>query len=316
MSVRVWGINEGAAGMEAQVRALLDALGEPYALKRCPRRAPWAWLPNVLAGNALAQLAPGADALAPPWPELVISCGRRSAPLSAAIRCASGGRTKAVHIQNPQMRLGAFDLVVAMEHDNLAAPNVISTRFALHSITSAKLAEAAVKGEPRFAHLPKPWNAVLLGGSTNKYTLNEARMREAMAQLSAFHARAGGSLLISSSRRTGEGNVALLKRHCEERSDVFLYDGTGDNPYLALLALAERIVVSDDSVNMMTEAAATGKPLHLLRLPGHTDTKPARFADMLIREGIARPLDAPLESWNYAVPNEAAQVAEAVRALL
>jgi len=310
--VSVWGITDGSAGMTANVKAVLEALGLPYVLKTCVRKAPYVWLQNDYCGHALRQLTPESDALIPPWPQLVVTCGRRSAPLGAAIRRASGGKTKAVHLQHPRMRLNAFDLVVPMQHDRASGPNIFPTHFALHRITPALLQDAAARWQPRFSHLPRPYIAVLIGGSTHRYTLTPRRMEKLVQQLE--QARSEGSLLITPSRRTGGKNIARLKQ-AFIGSDAYVYDLSGDNPYLGLLGLADYLIVTDDSVNMMTEAAATGKPLYLLSLPDHIGTKPARFAQMLIANGIARPLGAPWGQWHYTIPDEAERVAQAIRKL-
>src|SRR5690606_25413087 len=147
-----------------------------------------------------------------------------------------------------------------MEHDKIAGTNVIKTRFALHSVTKSALAEARARFIPRFLNYPKPHVAVLLGGSTNKYVLGQPGMANVISRLQLLLAQTEGSLLITPSRRTGEGNIAMLKGAFAGEPRVYIYDFTEENPYMGLLALADHIVVTDDSVNMMSEAAATGKP--------------------------------------------------------
>lgn len=319
--MRLWGLTSGHAGMRAQVQGVLEALGGSpevtFEMKSARRRAPFSWLPVWAWWGALSQLEAGSDALEPPWPDAVISSGRRSAALALAIRAASGGKTKLIHLTDPRGSRSRFDLIVAMQHDRAAGPNVLHTRFALHALTPEKLALAAEEWRPRFAHLPRPWIAVLVGGTTNKYTLTQARMQALIARLSAFHAQAGGSLIITPSRRTGSENVASLLS-LASRDNIYVHDGKGENPYLAMLALADALVVTDDSVNMMSEAAYTGKPFYLINLPDHSGTKPARFATLLAALGIARALPGHggIARWSYEAPDERARVAVAVRTVL
>lgn len=329
--IAIWGITDGSAGMVAQIRALALALGVEPVMKTCRLRAPFGWISNAAYINTYPLLLwllrryglrKGSDSFSSPLPQIVISCGRRGAAVAMALS-RFGARynpaTFFVHIQDPRCDISAFNLVVAMEHDKIARkpnPNVVITRYALHSIRSRFLKDAAAHWDAQFSPYPAPRVAVLFGGSTNRYTLDSASMREAVERLRRWHESFGkGSLLITPSRRTGAENTGMLKDAFANNRQVYMYDGSGENPYLALLGLADALIVTDDSVNMMTEAAATGKPLYLLRLPGHRHTKPSRFADMLIAEGIARPLpDAgTLEHWTYQLPDEAEKVARIIK---
>ena len=120
--------------MVAQAEGLAAALGWPFESIVVRPRWPWAWLP---ARRRLpSHLHHGfAETLPPPWPDLLISCGRRSARVATAVRRAAGDRTFALHIQNPRSHIHRFDLIVPLAHDGLAGPNVVATRTALHGIT-------------------------------------------------------------------------------------------------------------------------------------------------------------------------------------
>lgn len=271
--MRALGLTDGSAGMVAQVRALATAMDVELEEKTIRVNAPWRLLPNIAYDLGLSKIFPVADELIDAPCELIISCGRKAALVSASLRT----HAKRIHIQDPQMKLSHFDVVVAMEHDQLSAANVISTPMALHSITSETLARAKERWEPKFAHLPRPWNAVLIGGSTNKYTFSKEAMCALLLQLGEIE----GSLLITTSRRTGEANNQLLSDYFLHSKHVFLYTGELENPYLGLLACADKIYVTNDSVNMMSEALASGKPVEILKLQGHKNTKPAYFAERI-----------------------------------
>jgi len=316
-----WGITDGSAGMAAQVRALAQALGVELELKRVRVRKPFVWLPNACFANPLtgcllgALVQSGSDSIQGPYPDMVISCGRRAAIVAMGLR-ARAKDTRFIHIQDPQVAASYFDVVVAMAHDRIEGPNVLKTRFALHAITPEILAKARGEFTRQFQVFPKPHIAVLLGGSTNKYRFTDAAMSEVIAELQGMLARSEGSLLITPSRRTGAANVARLKAAFAGNPRVYIYDGQGENPYMGLLACANYIVVSNDSVNMMSEAHATAKPLYLLPLLGHSASKPARFADALLAEGTARLAGEELESWSYETGDEMAQLAEKLKLLL
>ena len=318
-----WGITSGQAGMVAQVKALAHALGETPEMKKITLKKSVAWLPNLIAATLLRRLVlphfidQSSDALTPPWPELVISCGRRAAMVAMGLRSIiPAGSTRFIHIQDPQGGARNFDVVVAMEHDKIFGRNVIKTRYALHSITPEVLRGAAAHFGPRFAVYPKPHVAVLLGGATNKYHFNKESMAQVIMALQQLLQRMEGSLLITPSRRTGEDNIAMLRSAFANNPRVYVYGGVEENPYMGMLALADTIVVTNDSVNMMSESRATGKPMYVLSLPGHVDTKPARFAQMLVTEGVARPLGNSIEHWNYPVADEMAMLAKSIKEML
>ncbi len=310
--MRCWGITPGAAGMVAQVKALALALGVVPEMKEITVKQPWAALPNAIHAEVLKPWIPRyvSPPLAGERPDLVISCGRRGAIAAMGLRAPG---TRVIHIQDPQCSARHFDLVVAMEHDKIRGDNVITTRFALHSVTPDALEKAKTQFLPYFAAYARPYVSVLLGGSTNKYTLTESAMQGVIAMLKRVLDKTSGSLLITPSRRTGEKNIALLKAAFARNPRVYIYGGTGDNPYMGMLALADYLIVSNDSVNMMTDAYATGKPLYLLPLPGHEGTKPAAFGAGLVRDGIARLAGESLEVWDYPVKDEMVALAGEIK---
>ncbi len=280
-----WGITDGSAGMVAQVSSLSAAMSLVPEMKIISLKKPWALLPNICYDSPLKScILPYAlcepENITASCPDMVISCGRKAALVALALKKKHSG-IKAIHIQDPQLSPQYFDVVVAMEHDKVKGNNVIKTLFALHSITPEALATAKEKFAPRFLAYPQPHIAVLLGGSTNKYTLTKEHMENVIVDLQEWLAGTKGSLLITSSRRTGAENLADLQQAFAGNKNVYIYDGKEENPYMGMLACADEIIVTNDSVNMMSEAFATGKPVTILELEGHENTKPARFAEMI-----------------------------------
>jgi len=308
---KCWVITEGHAGMEAQGRGLAEALGLTPEIKRVRVRLPWDWLPNRLWFRPLAAPTRDSDPLVPPWPDLVISCGNVSAPLAVAIKRASGGRTRIVHIQNPRMNLAAFDVVVVPRHDNVDGPNVIVTKAAVHAVTAAKLAAGAERWRPVFAHLPRPLTAVLVGGSNRRHRLTPAISRQLADDLLRFARVSGGGLAVTPSRRTDPGCVAILRERLAG-APVYIWDGTGENPYFGMLALADSIIVTEDSVSMTSEAIATGKPVYVAQLEGES-RRIRRFHKMLMADGITRRFDGSVATWRYDPPDDTARAAAKIR---
>ena len=309
-----WVLTDGTIGMEVQCRGLAQALGVEPMVKRVTLRRPWRWLsPHVRMLDHLA-IDPAGDAVAPPWPDLIIASGRRSVAPALMARRAARGRTLLVQIQTPGIGLDAFDLVVVPHHDDRQGPNVLETVGALHGVTPDRLAAAAAAAGPALTALPRPRVAVVLGGSNRVFRFSPAAAERLLAGLRDIVDRDGASLMVTASRRTDPTIVQRLRAGLADTPGWF-WDGTGDNPYLAVLGLADAVVVTGDSVNMVSEAAATAKPVHVFQLDGGS-AKFRRFHDRLSAAGVTRPFAGRLEHWRYQPLDDTRRVADAVRALV
>jgi uncharacterized protein len=307
-----WVLHDGKAGMASQALGLAEATGLPFIEKRLAIRFPWGCLPPQLWFLPLRAAACGGAKLAPPWPDIVIGCGRNTAMPALAIRRASGGRTVAAQIQNPGVGRAEFDLLVVPEHDNLTGPRLVLTRGAVHRVTKARLAAERLRF-PGLAELPRPILSVLIGGTSKAYQLTLRRLSEIAEALAAILRSDGGSVLLTPSRRTGAPALALLRQRLEGLSAV-IWDGSGENPYFAYLAFADALLVTADSVSMISEAAATGKPVHIFGLDGG-NAKLARFHEAMQQAGITRRFTGRIESWSYPVPDDTARAGAALRTL-
>jgi len=309
-----WVVTDGKAGMEIQCRGLAEALGFTPEVKRVSVGKPWRWMPAGMIRNALGTLGPKGDRLAPPWPDLWIASGRQTVPLSRDMRALSGGRTFTVQVQNPAIDPAAMDLVVTPEHDRLRGPNVLTTRGALGLVTPERLARAAAHFAPRYAHLPAKRVAVLIGGNNKVFRLDRAQMQQLTDQLARLARDEGFGLMITPSRRSGPGNEAILREGLAGLP-AEIWDGEGENPYFGMLGLADHIVVTGDSVNMVSEAAGTGKPVHVVHLKGGS-AKFKRFHEGMERAGITRPFTGRLDDWSYTPLAETRRIAREIRRLL
>ena len=301
-------MTDGVIGNESQCLGLAEALGLHPEIKRIAPRAPWRWLAPQLWAWPLAALNPRGDSLAPPWPDLIIASGRQTIAPVLAAKHASGGRVFTVQIQNPGIDPARFDLVIAPEHDNLAGANVLTTRGALTRVTPGRLAAAADVFRPMLAHLPRPLVAVLLGGSNKVFRMTAGTIERLAKDLNRLVKDQGCGLAISVSRRTGQAAATLLRRRLTGAAAVFWEGGDGPNPYFGYLALADAILVTADSVNMVSEACTTGKPVHIIALEGGS-AKFRRFHDRLLAEGITRPFTGAVENWRYRPLDETIRAA-------
>jgi mitochondrial fission protein ELM1 len=315
---KTWILTDGSAGTEAQGIAVAEAVGLPFSLKRVRVAGAMRFLPAPLQllvppARLLRSLAAG-ERLAPPWPRLVISASGRSVSVALAVKRLADPPLFALHIQNPKVPARLFDLVAAPVHDNLTGSNVIATFGAVHGVTPERLAAAAKSFAAQVSPLPRPRLAVLLGGDSQAFRFSPEAAASFGAKLAKLARETGGSLLVTPSRRTPPASLAALAAAIASVPHV-VWDKTGDNPYFAFLALADVIVVTEDSVNMVTEAAGTGKPVYVQPLPGRS-TRLARFHASMRERGATRPFEGRLESWTYVPVNDTELVASAVRRAL
>jgi uncharacterized protein len=308
-----WVLHDGKAGMRSQALGLAEATGFSLVEKPLEIRRPWNMLPPQLWPLSRGMVLRGDALLGPPWPDLVIGCGRNTVIPALAIRRASSGRTLLAQVQNPRLRRSEFDLLIVPEHDRLRGPQVIVSRGAMHRVTPGRLA-AERNRFPALAALPRPVLAVLLGGSNKAYRLTMPRLSEIAEAIAVILREGGGSVLVTPSRRTGEDGRRLMEDRLAGLPAT-VWDGSGENPYFAFLALADAFLVTADSVSMISEAAATGKPIHILDLD-RGNAKFARFHQQMRQAGITRPFAGHIESWSYPIPDDTARAGAAVRALV
>ena len=285
-------LSEPLAGLQAQAIGLAEAARLPHELRTLTPRAPWKWVAAKLWPKPLAAVA---DSLWTPLPGLVIACGGMGAAVAAALR--RGSRT-VVQVQHPRLDPRRFDLVVVNRHDGLTGPNVVVTRTALHRATPERLAAAAAEWRDRFAHLPRPLVAVLIGGSNGRYRLDAAVATQLAGALADMARRDRVGLAVTPSRRTDRAAVQAL-RQALEPLDAYVWDGAGDNPYFGMLGLADAIVVTQDSVSMISEAAATAVPVLIAPLPGRS-RRQAMFLEGLLAEDRVRWFAGRFASWRVA----------------
>jgi mitochondrial fission protein ELM1 len=316
-SVPVWVLADDRAGNVSQALGVAEALALPFAVKTI-RYDRWAKLPNLLRGAGLIGIeAESRTALVPPWPRLVIAAGRRTAPVARWIKRQCGARL--VQIMDPGgPGRDDFDLIAIPAHDRpRPAANVLEIIGAPHRVGPARLTEEAKRWESAFAALPRPWIAVIVGGATRQRPFPVDMAEDLGRRVAALAAAAHGSVLLTTSRRTGAAQSQALAAALPEPRWLHLYGQPGDNPYFGFLALADAIVVTGDSVSMCCEACAAPAPVFIWSPPGWVAPKHERLHTLLYQRGLARPLDsvADLSPWDRPRLDAAGDIAAALRRL-
>ncbi|MGB0682973.1 MAG: mitochondrial fission ELM1 family protein [Magnetovibrionaceae bacterium] len=312
----IWTLADDRAGNVAQARGVSEALGLPWVEKEI-RYSALAGLPNGLRGAGLLGLASASKANLNDgnWPDLVIGAGRRTAPVSRWIKRQSKGAAFLCQIMHPgSAGRGEFDLIAYPAHDGrMPQANEMVITGAPNRVTGSFLSAAGAEWMEAFKDLPKPWIAVIVGGSTKRRDFTPAMARDLGRQASILARKAGGSLMITTSRRSGAKQTSALMTEVTVPHHAYLWGSDGPNPYYGYLALADAVMVTGDSVSMVSECCATPKPVYIFAPKDLTSAKHARLHQSLYDGGYARPLESSLEDWTHEPLNAAAEVAQAIK---
>lgn len=324
---RTWIVVGEKQGDNAQVRAIAAALGWPVEERRVAMQAKWVrGKPRVRA--SLAHIDPGrSDALEPPWPDLLITIGRRLSMVALWVRKQSRGRTRIVLVGKPRRHARHFDLIVASTQYRVGrGRNVLRLGLPLMRVDADAVEAAADAWRSRLGSLPRPLTALLVGGPTRPARFDAGVARALGEQVRALLAQSGGSLYVTTSRRTPPDVADALAAALPPEAVLYRWQPEAtDNPYLALLGLADRFVVTSDSITMMLEVARLGRPLAIFSLPfAHLPVwqRLSRGRDLdaiprlLIAEGRAVRLGEPFRPPGGMPADELPRVTERIRSLV
>ena len=303
--------------MENQALGLAEAVQRLFPARITVKRVKWRKafdkLPSAIKArwmldHASDPVTPEAGAA---WPDLWIATGRATLPLSVEVKRRSGGATWVVQTQDPRWRTADYDLVVAPRHDRVEGRNVLAITGSPHRVTPEALARGA-DAFPELNALPRPRVVALIGGRSRVFDLPEAHAVTLADRIAGAVEASGGSLLLTFSRRTPEAAKTAMTARLADLPGL-IWNGVGANPYFAFLHFADHVLVTEDSANMATEAASTGKPVHILPMvPLKRGGKFARLHAELEAYGAARPFDGALETWTYDPLAETDRAARAV----
>jgi mitochondrial fission protein ELM1 len=293
-----WILSDGKIGDEVQCFGIAEALGLLPECRLIAPRPPWRWLaPYAPISPRDAPFRPNSP-IAPPFPDILFAAGRQTVPYLRRVRKDSHGKTFTVFIKDPYTGPETADVIWAPEHDVLRGGNVIVTTTPGNRIGGVLDALRNAPTDARIAALPRPRIALILGGESVNHRFTRGD-RDRLIEIALMLARDGCGLMVSPSRRTPAALVAELITAVGDNPYVFVWDGTGDNPYPQMLAYADYVVVTGDSVNMVGEAVATGVPVHVYE-PSGGHRKITAYIDRLTALGAVRRWNGQLDLWCYA----------------
>lgn len=305
-----WIISDGKQGHLAPMLAVAEALGVDYEIKTVPKIGVVGRLVLALRSLMRARYDNGADfSPAPPYPDLCMASGRRTVPFLHNIKRVEPGLF-CVYFMNPRTRRCGADLIVAQRHDGLEGDGIFQVATVPHRFSEAMLDRRRRSPKAQLAALPRPRIAVLIGGDSRHHRFSRKDIRVfagALAELAAT----GAGLMMTTSRRTPASLTAAVGR-IAANTGSYLWDGLGDNPLADILALADEVIVTGDSVNMIGEAAATGRPVHIFK-PSGGHPKFRRFLHALSEVATIRRFPGPMGGARYPPVDSTPSVAAAIR---
>lgn len=297
MKKTLWVLTDNRAGSVSQARGIVQQLNLNHfdVTEKEVEYTKLSGLPNFIRARSLMGLTKKSQALfVPPFPDYVISVSRRTVPVARFIK-KQNPKTKLIQLMHPGTTgLSEFSLVLVPEHDKdkVSCKNMRYMIGAPHSMTPDVLDEAKKRWEKQFKKLPKPLTAVVIGGAIKDKPFSEENARELGKKIKEFKETTGGSILITTSRRTGEKAQKIIMEALKDiPAHTFLWGEEKENPYRGYLACADQIIVTGDSVSMVSEACGTDKPVFVFEGKNWLTAKHHRFIDSLYKNCYAVPLD-------------------------
>ncbi|GBR71626.1 mitochondrial fission ELM1 family protein [Gluconobacter kanchanaburiensis] len=300
-------IAEDFAGMRAQGAGLAEKAGLHWEFRPVRIHPFWSRFPARYWPAPLLHVDP---IEIPPDTDLIICIGGTGGVIGRAVARREG--LPVVQIQNPRISVRKFDLVVANTHDGIAGQNVLISRNALHPVTPQKLIQARCEWNGRLKQDGRPLLSVLIGGANGRFSLGEAEAHLMAQEIIAFTMRNTMQAVLTPSRRTDPKAVAVFQETLEPHGIAVLTGSGDENPYMGMLACADMIAVTTDSVSMISEAVATSAPVLIFPLPGRSG-RISRFVKTLEDAGRVKWFNPSQPVWPVEPLDDTPSVAREMR---
>ena len=304
----VWILTDGKAGDEQPLIGIAEALGVEPQLRRVRPRKPFTWLmPWGPIDPRDAPKRPGSP-IEPPFPDICLATGRRAVAYLRTLKSASP-KTLTVFFKDPRTKSHGADLIIVQRHDEMLGDDALQVTTAPNRLPASRL-EAIRQAPPHdLAALPHPRIAVLVGGNSRHHEFTASDIDRLIDGLS-LRLSAGFSLMITASRRTPDTLKTRLDMLADQDA-VQYWTGEGENPLAAYLALADEVIVTADSTNMVGDAATTGKPIQVFH-PTGGHPKINRFIEALKGEVTIGTFPDGPASGDYPPVNSTALIAKTI----
>ena len=294
--------------------AFRDFVVAPHPLLRhLPRLGRWA--PNLPLvqdqSSPIATISRIND-----YPSIIVTCGRRMAGISIALKTRAkrvGAEMTTIHLQDPRLDPACFDILIVPQHDRARGNNVIVTKAALNKVNKSNIATSATIVPQQWQKATSPRVAVMIGGDNRRYKISHDMAKHMAQQLAAFASANNANLFLVPSRRCPDTVLRYLQTSLP--SDHYIIATNGQpNPYPGILAIADAVIVTSDSVNMASEAASTGKPVLIAYWRAETG-RIANFHQTMHYSNHTAPLTKYLPAGSFTPLDESTMIRQQINAL-
>ena len=298
-------LTEGYHGMISQVEGLAKALQAEFQHKIVRLNWPWNFIPPKLTPISEIILKDKHYINENKSFDLVISCGRKSVIPSVIIK-KKNTSIFTIHIQDPKINYKNFDVIIAPEHDDLKGENVISSKGSIHYITQSEIEKAKNYLVNKFHN--ENVVSLILGGPSKYYSFSNEELTQVFRKIKSNFISQGYKALVIPSMRTPKRIIDLAMKEFVKVG--FVVNTVDKQAYLSALALATNIVVTCDSTSMISEAAASGKPIFVAHMkPKKNNYRFKKFFQLFKEMGITKELGDKVDNWTYDRLNEADRIA-------
>ena len=297
----LWALFDDRKGSVGQAKGIIEALGNSVDVKEKQiEYTKFASLPNWIRGRTKIGIdIKNSDDISKDFPDLIISTSRRTLPVARYIRKLSKNMSKIVQLMYPSEGVGLCDVdfCVVPSHDSDSKQHhkkAFIITGAPTRIFKEKIPQIADEWAPTFQHLPKPWISVIVGGAIKGKPWPEEEAANLVHNIRSIYEKVGGSILITTSRRTGDGPQKIIMDGIKDIPQyTYIWGEKKENPIMGFYACADMIIATADSVSMCCEACGTGHPVLLYKGLKWLPKKHMRFALSLIKEGYCQDVCSP-----------------------
>ncbi len=287
-NISVWVLSDNRPGNTNQSLGVAESLGYKYEIKNISYNI-IGKLPNFIRKNSLLGVSKQKSSnFAPPFPDIAIAAGRKLTPILQYIK-KNSNNTITVQLMWPGAPYNYIDIIAIPKHDGVKNLNNVIYTFGAPNRINKELLEKESKNN-FFSGYKKPIIGLLLGGDTKQKKFSDTAISDFVESINNIIKSSNASVIATSSRRTPEKLIQSLK---DSNQDIYLYEWEKENdfnPYTAILANADYLVVTGDSVSMCSEACSTGKPVFIYDHENITTYKMKKFIQELFKTGYAKPL--------------------------
>ena len=300
-------LTEGMHGMISQVEGLAKGLDIDFTHHKVELNIFWKLIPPKFTpvSNFTFNSFDAKDF------DIIISCGRKSVIPSICLKKNSKKKIYNIHIQDPKVSLKNFDIIITPEHDGLNGENVILSKGSIHYLTNEELVKNREYLSGRL-NKEKEYLALILGGPNKYYDYNDNNLTKVFDKVKSLLEKNNLQAIIIPSKRTPKKIINLSNNYFGK--DHLVINDIDKKAYLSGLSLAKYIVVTCDSISMISEAALTGKPIYIAEIPAKkNDYRFRSFRELFGKLNIVKDLEEKVEIWNYEILDETNRIAKEIK---